>query len=139
MQKYHIDNSLKEPDVGKLCTACGKSFKLVFMRYMFWKFDCCIVGFRTSSKLQVHMRIHTKETPYKCSYCDKRVATRGHLVVHERTHTGERPHVCNYCGKVRDYNNNTCCFQQARIHRKYSKTMYTITQMPIYQNVKSST
>lgn len=46
------------------------------------------------------MRTHTKETPYKCSYCDMSVATRTRLVDHERTHTGEKPFVCRFCGKV---------------------------------------
>ncbi|CAG9814880.1 unnamed protein product [Phaedon cochleariae] len=81
LDKLNLKNrNVENTEMKALCVYCGKKF-------------------RTPSKLSVHMRLHTGETPYQCSYCDARMTTRSHLVVHERTHTGEKPYVCNICSK----------------------------------------
>lgn len=72
--------NVKHPELrNSHCSICKKSF--------------------TKSKLDQHMRSHTKEKPYKCKMCPQRFSIGSNLTRHVMTHTGERPHVCKICGK----------------------------------------
>lgn len=94
--------------VGYLCTICGKvcscpSALDVHLRTHSGEkpFRCNVCGKRFSRKshVKVHRRVHSGERPYRCDICGHRFAQASNLKAHVRTHTGERPYKCHHCSK----------------------------------------
>ncbi|XP_064639829.1 uncharacterized protein LOC135495296 [Lineus longissimus] len=61
----------------------------------FFKHKCryCYKVFGSDSALQIHIRSHTGERPFKCNICGNRFSTRGNLKVHFTRHRAKYPHI----------------------------------------------
>lgn len=61
----------------------------------FFKHKCrfCAKVFGSDSALQIHLRSHTGERPFKCNICGNRFSTKGNLKVHFQRHKDKYPRV----------------------------------------------
>lgn len=68
------------------------------LRKKIWR-DCqiCKKTFRSSTNLNVHMKIHSGEKIHECKICKKRFLTKEYLNAHMSTHTKEIFYKCRIC------------------------------------------
>ena len=59
----------------------------------------CKKRFSIRSNLNDHMRRHRGDKRHKCPHCDKAFVSGTELKTHIRVHTGEKPYECKYCKK----------------------------------------
>lgn len=74
MSPYDGKGNRNEPFFKHRCRYCGKVFG-------------------SDSALQIHIRSHTGERPFKCNVCGSRFTTKGNLKVHFQRHTQKFPHI----------------------------------------------
>lgn len=91
------------------CEICGKVLSSLSSYYVHMKvhsgnkpYACtyCEATFCRKPYLEVHMRTHTGERPFVCGTCNKRFSQKSSLNTHKRVHTGERPYSCEICQKT---------------------------------------
>ena len=82
--------SLNDDGKGYECPHCFKPFKC----------NICLYAFRSSYRLEQHMKVHSREKPYSCNKCNFKTAYPSSLRNHIKTHhdSGDTPYVCTDCG-----------------------------------------
>ena len=66
----------------------------------------CQKAFGSDSALQIHLRSHTGERPFKCNICANRFSTKGNLKVHFVRHKERYPHIEMNPNPVPEYLDN---------------------------------
>ncbi|XP_076434783.1 uncharacterized protein LOC143274751 [Babylonia areolata] len=109
--RFHIA-AIHKNDRPFKCSLCEKSFvlKTKLRSHLKYKhaeggrlFHCDQCSYRAfdARGLKVHqMCVHSKERPFKCTYCPSAFAIKFYLDVHLRKHTGEKPFRCSECSQT---------------------------------------
>ncbi|XP_044752676.1 zinc finger protein 184-like [Coccinella septempunctata] len=63
-------------------------------------FEECGKAFKTNSALCIHIREHLKIKMLSCEFCDYKTNRYNSLTHHRRIHTLEKPYSCEFCGKT---------------------------------------
>jgi uncharacterized Zn-finger protein len=63
------------------------------------KCETCNKRFQTSTKLNIHKRIHSKHRPFACDQCQMYFSRKDNLSRHKKVHSGEKPFQCDVCQK----------------------------------------
>eukprot|EP01083_Nonionella_stella_P178956 633817_1 len=97
-QKCESDQPIHKPISKPISKSPNSNYKLNKKRY---KCSYCNKRWRSHTDLTIHIRTHTNERPFTCTYpnCDKAFKQKYTLTTHIRTHTGEKPYQCNICQK----------------------------------------
>lgn len=91
------------------CNVCHKEFKKpsdlirhmrIHTREKPFRCNHCFRTFSIKSTLKSHVRTHESSKLLECKTCGKKVASSRSLKIHLRTHVGIKPFTCNLCSKA---------------------------------------
>lgn len=86
------------------------------LKILICPFYNCLKEFKDTGNLKTHIRTHTGERPFVCSYCQTKFITKGHLQSHLVIHTGNKQFKCHHKGCTKKYSRLGRLKQHTRLH-----------------------
>ena len=86
------------------------------LKILICPFYNCLKEFKDTGNLKTHIRTHTGERPFICSYCQTKFITKGHLQSHLVIHTGNKQFRCHFQGCSKKYSRLGRLKQHTRLH-----------------------
>ncbi|CAN0272296.1 unnamed protein product [Lampetra fluviatilis] len=93
--RHRRNRHLSERKAGgeEVSAAAASSAAMAAVSFIKNKCRYCGKVFGSDSALQIHLRSHTGERPFKCNICGSRFTTRGNLKVHFQRHKEQYPDI----------------------------------------------
>ncbi|KAJ8917687.1 hypothetical protein NQ315_005134, partial [Exocentrus adspersus] len=88
----HLTESANDGTVRRYLV---RQMKVDDIRWYFCNY--CSKQFKKPSDLIRHMRVHTKEKPFKCEQCNAEFTLKTTLLSHVKTHTNKMDYTCKIC------------------------------------------
>ncbi|XP_013867064.1 zinc finger protein 184 [Austrofundulus limnaeus] len=85
------------------------------------QFSCsqCEEGFSRSEDLNLHLKLHTRESLFRCSVCKACCSDKDSLIQHMRIHTRQTRFICHVCEK--DFTWRRHLTKHMEVHKKRKK------------------